>query len=121
MSGARRTPEVYQRNALAPGLLAAVVLVVATFVVGADWFTVVRYLVAILALIVAWFAVQARQWWWLVVFVAIAVLWNQVLPFPFSGPIWLAAQAVAAGVFLIAGLLIKIKRDPSAEPRSARR
>lgn len=111
MSGTRRTPVVYQRNALAPGLLAAVVLVVATFVVGADWFTVVRYVVAILALVVAWFAVQARQWWWLGVFVPIAVLWNPIFPLPFSGPIWLAAQALAAGVFLVAGMLIKVRRE----------
>ena len=44
------------------------------------------------------------------VFVVIAVIWNPVFPFPFTGPVWTAAQPVAAVVFLVAGALIKVKR-----------
>ena len=29
-------------------------------------------------------------------FVVIAVIWNPVFPFPFTGPVWTAAQPVAA-------------------------
>ena len=64
----------------------------------------------ILAVIVLWFAVQARQWWWVPVFAAIAVIWNPVFPFPFSGPVWIAAQPAAAIVFLVAGATIKTPR-----------
>ncbi len=117
MNGPRRTPDEYQRNALAPGLLAALVLVIAPFLIGGDWFTVVRYAVTILALIIAWFAVQARQWWWLIGFIPIAVLWNPVLPLPFAGPVWLAAQVAAAGIFVVAGLLIKTRRAPTSDQR----
>jgi hypothetical protein len=33
-----------------------------------------------------------------------------VFPFPFAGPVWTAAQPLAAVVFLVAGALIKVKR-----------
>ncbi|MFI8593581.1 DUF6804 family protein [Microbacterium sp. NPDC078428] len=110
MMAKQRTPSVYQRNAFAPGLLAAAVLFLAPVLMGGDWFTVVLFVAAIFAVIVGWFAIQARQWWWLPVFVVIAVIWNPVFPFPFSGPVWTAAQPVAAVVFLVAGALIKVKR-----------
>ena len=44
------------------------------------------------------------------VFAAITVLWNPVYPFPFEGPVWTAAQPVAAVTFLAAGALIKVPR-----------
>ena len=110
MSGTKRTEPTFQRNALAPALLAAAVLFLAPVLLTAGWGIVVLFVVAILALIVGWFAVQARQWWWIPVFVAIVVLWNPVLPFPFTGPVWAAAQPAAAIVFLVAGALIKVSR-----------
>ena len=106
----QRTPSTYQRNALAPAMIAAAMLFVAPALLGGAWSAVVLFVVSILALIVAWFAVQARQWWWAPVFVAIAVVWNPVLPFAFEGPVWTAAQPVAAVVFLVAGALIKVVR-----------
>ena len=100
----------HQRNALAPGILAAVVLIFAPFVIETEWFTLVQYVVTILAAIVAWFAVQARHWWWLIVFVPIVVLWNPVWPFALGGQLWLAAQFVAAAAFIAAGVLIRSPR-----------
>lgn len=110
MTGSTRTPSRYQRNALAPSLLAAATLFLAPVLLDGEWFTGVLFLVAILAVIVGWFAIQARQWWWAPVFAAIAVLWNPVFPFAFAGPVWIAAQPAAAIVFLVAGALIKIER-----------
>ena len=106
-----------QRNALAPGLIAAVALLVGAAVMEGGGFTIVRFLVSILALIVAWFALQARHWWWVPVFVAVAVVWNPVLPLPFEGPWWLAAQYVAALAFVVAGVLIKVPRSADAKPK----
>lgn len=100
----------YQRNALAPSILAAAVLFSGPFLLSV-WPVVLLYAVSILALIVLWFAVQARQWWWIPVMAAIAVLWNPVFPFPFSGPGWLIAQPIAAVVFLVAGVMIKSPRN----------
>ena len=99
-----------QRNALAPGILAAVVLLMTPLMIESEWFTVVRYVVTILAAIVGWFAVQARHWWWLIAFVPIVVLWNPVWPFDFSGQLWLGAQFVAALACIAAGLLIRTPR-----------
>lgn len=102
-----------QRNALAPSIIAAAALVVAPALMGVEAFLVIRYIVAILALIVAWFALQARQWWWIAIFAAVAVVWNPVYPFAFDGPIWVAAQVVAAVTFIVAGALIKVERHPA--------
>lgn len=110
MTGKERVPSTYQRNAFVPALIAAATLFVAPALIGGEWNSVVLFTVSILAVIVGWFAVQARQWWWLPVFAAIAVLWNPVFPFPFTGPAWTAAQPVAAVVFLVAGAMIKVRR-----------
>lgn len=110
VTAAQRRPSQFQRNALAPGLLAAAVLFLAPLVMDSGWFQTVQYAVTILALIVAWFALQARQWWWLLVFIPFAVLWNPIYPFPFTGPFWIAGQLAAALVFLVAGAVIKVRR-----------
>ncbi len=100
------TPPARQRNALAPGILAAAALLAGIPLAGGEFAVYITYIVTILALIVAWFAVQARQWWWAVPMAAIAVAWNPVFPFDFAGPIWLVAHVVAAAVFLAAGALV---------------
>lgn len=110
MTGKQRTPSTYQRNAFAPALLAAAALFVAPALMGSEWFPTVLFLTSILGVIVAWFAIQARQWWWAPVFAVIVVIWNPVLPFPFTGSVWTFAQSVAAMVFLVAGALIKVRR-----------
>lgn len=109
MTSADRSASPIQRNALAPGILAAIALFLAPLLSGSDWFLLIRFVVAILAVIVGWFAVQARQWWWVPVFAAIAVLWNPIFPFEFLGGVWIAAQPIAAIMFLAAGVLIKTR------------
>lgn len=99
-----------QRNALAPGLLAAAILFLSPVLFESDWFLLVRFVVAIMAVIVIWFAIQARQWWWTPVFLAIAVIWNPVLPFDFSGPWWTGAQFASAVVFLVAGAKVSTRQ-----------
>lgn len=111
MGADQRTPAMYQRNALAPSLLAAALLFVAPALLESDWFLAVRFVTTILGLIIAWFAVQARHWWWLPIFLVIAVAWNPVFPLEFSGPLWSGAQIAAAFVFLAAGATIRFRRD----------
>jgi len=100
----------FQRNAFAPSLLAAAVLFLSPVLLMTDWSLLPLFTTTILAVIIGWFALQARQWWWVPVFAAIAVVWNPVVPFPFEGPIWTGAQFGAAVVFLIAGVLIRSPR-----------
>ena len=111
MSRTQPTPATYQRNALAPSLLAAAVLFVAPALLESDWFLTVRFVATIFAIIIGWFAFQAKHWWWMPVMLAIAVVWNPIFPFEFSGPIWSAAQVAAAFVFLGAGATIKTPRE----------
>lgn len=110
MSPKQRVPSTYQRNALAPSLVAAAILFLAPLLVQAGWEPVVLFVASIFGLIIAWFAVQARHWWWVPVFGAVAVLWNPVMPFPFSGVVWEIAQPAAAVIFLVAGATIKVIR-----------
>jgi hypothetical protein len=98
----------YRRLALAPGLIAALALLIGAIQLDAGWFTVIRYVVAIFAAIVAVFAFQAKQWWWLPVFAAIAVAWNPVWILDIPNPWWQGAQYVAALAFLLAGWLIRV-------------
>ncbi len=107
-----------RRSALAPGILIAIALLAGLALLGnPSAFLIIRYAVSILALIVAVFAYQARQWWWLPVFVAIAVVWNPVFPFPFSGVGWLLAQYPAAIVSVVAGVRIRVPEQDARRPR----
>ena len=109
-SSAPPAPAGFQRNAFAPGILAAIVCLAGIPLIGGEYDLAIRFVVAILALIVGWFAVQARQWWWAPVMLTIAVLWNPLFPFPFTGPWWAGAHIAAAAVFIVAGALIKSPR-----------
>lgn len=107
-------PPLRQRNALAPGILGAAALVAGMALIGGEFATVISFIVAILALVIAWFAVQARQWWWAVIMVAIAVVWNPVVPFTFAAPVWLTAHIIGAAAFLAAGAMIWTPRNEPA-------
>ena len=98
----------FRRLALAPGLIAAVALLIGTVTLDEGPFIVVKYIAAIFAAIIAVFAFQARQWWWLPLLAAIAVAWNPVWPIDIPDPWWPGAQYVAALVFLLAGWFIKV-------------
>ena len=102
----QKTPD-FQRNAFLPGILVAAVLFLAPVIFRTDWSAIVYYVVAIGALIIGWFALQAKQWWWGIIFLAVAVLWNPVFPFGFEGIVWTVAQFVAAVTFIVAGVVIK--------------
>ncbi|ROR66263.1 DUF6804 family protein [Agrococcus jenensis] len=99
-----------QRNALAPGILLAIALVVGTLLIGSEWYETLRFVIAVLALIIGWFAVQAKHWWWVPVFLAIAVAWNPVAPFDLSSQLGLLAHVGAAVVALVAAVLITAPR-----------
>lgn len=112
------TPE-FRRQALAPGILGAIVLLSGLALLdNAGGFLFIRFGVSILALIMCVFSWQAKQWWWIIGLGAIAVLWNPVVPFDFHGQLWVALQFVAALVFVVVGILVKV-RNP--EDRNRRR
>ncbi|MGA1837861.1 DUF6804 family protein [Herbiconiux sp. 11R-BC] len=107
----RQTAPAFTRPALAPGLLGAIALLAFVAVIGnSDWFTIARYVVSILALIMVVFAWQAKQWWWIPPLVAIAVIWNPVLPIDLPEFGWQIAHLAGAVVFVASGLLIKVNR-----------
>jgi hypothetical protein len=102
-------PSPARRTAMIPAMIAVIALLIGVAFIDGDGFTVIRYIVSIFALIVAWFAWQARQWWWLVGLLPIAVLWNPVFPIELGLPdLWLGLQYIAALVFAATGILVKV-------------
>jgi hypothetical protein len=107
----------FRRTALAPGILAAIVLLAGLALLESSAFFWIKTVVAILAAIVAVYAWQARQWWWLVPLAAIVVLWNPIWPLTIHpGQLWLGLQYVAVLVFIVCGALIKVP-NPDARKR----
>jgi hypothetical protein len=112
------TPK-YRRTAFAPAVLGAIVLLAGLALLdNSGGYLFIRFGVAILALIVLVFAWQAKHWWWLLPLAAIAVAWNPIFPPRFSGQWWVAAQFVAALVFIAAGILIRIRNPDDRNARS---
>jgi hypothetical protein len=105
-----------RRTALAPGLLAAIVMIAGFALIGQSSYIVIEYVVAILALIVVWFSFQAKQWWWIPLLLAIAVIWNPVVPFHVSGPYWFGAQYVAILVFVLVAIFVKVPITEAQKP-----
>ena len=109
---ASSAPPAFGRPAPAPGLLGAIALMVGLALLDSDGFTVSRFVVSILALILCVFAVQGKAWWWLIGLAPIAVLWNPIVVIELHGQGWVSLQFVAALVFIASGIFIKVPRKP---------
>lgn len=96
-----------QRRALGPAAVAVIVLLGGLLLVGQDGYFLIRYGVSIMALITAVFVWQARQWPWLPVPVVVAVLWNPVVPFSFTGQPFRLGHLVAAIALLVTGVFAR--------------
>lgn len=101
----------FTRPALAPGILGVIVLVAGLALLESDAFLFIRFGVSILAVIIAYFAIKASQWWWLIGLVPIAIIWNPAWIIPLSGQGWVAIQYIAALVFLAAGIMTKVPQE----------
>jgi hypothetical protein len=104
-------PPAFNRAALVPGLLGAIVLLAGLALVGGEWYLYVRYGVSILALILCVFAGQARMWWWLAGLLPLAVVWNPIWPLPLTGIVIQGLSIAGAVVFVAAAVTIKIPAD----------
>ena len=96
-----------QRRALGPALIGALVLIGGLLLVGQESYLLIRFAASILALITAVFVWQSRKWAWLPVPVVVAVLWNPVLPFAFSGQPFRLGHVVGAVALLLVGALVR--------------
>ncbi|MET0590897.1 MAG: DUF6804 family protein [Naasia sp.] len=101
------TPAARARPVFLPALLGAVAVMTGLVFLEAGGYAIVRYAVSILALIVAVLAAQHGSWPWIIPLAVVAIIWNPVLPFAFSGVAWAAGHIVGAAVFLAAALLVR--------------
>lgn len=114
--GPRELPP-YTRPALAPSLLATVVLLACVAIIDASAFVFARWGVTVLALIVLVFAVRGRTWWAAALMAAVAVCWNPLVVVPIPGQVWATLQIVAAALFIVVGLAVKVPRESDANGR----
>ena len=109
----------FRRTALAPGILGAIVLLAGLALLESGAFYWIKMVVAILGAIAAVFAWQAKQWWWLPFLAAIVVLWNPIWPVDLHQDyIWVILQYVAAVLFIVSGILIKVPNPDDRNNRS---
>jgi hypothetical protein len=109
------TPE-FTRPALAPSLIAAIVLLACVAFLDAPAFVAVRWGITVLALIVFVFAMRGRAWWAMALTAAIAVCWNPLVTVPIPGQVWAALQIVAAALFIVVGIAVKVPRSAEDPP-----
>jgi len=112
MTRTSAAPQGSFRPVILPGMLLAAALVVGLTTQHLGTATFMRYLICVLAGIVAVMAFQAKSWWWLPPIAAIVVLWNPVYPFAFGGTVWDGAHVVAAAVALAAGIFVRQQNPP---------
>jgi uncharacterized membrane protein YgcG len=108
------------RLAFLPGLIGAIVLMAALALIGGSWYVWVLFAVAILALIMCVFAVQAKSYWWLAGLIPIAIVFNPVWPLPI-GDVWLRLLHLAGAiVFIAAGVSIKVPVEAAKQGPAGR-
>lgn len=119
-SGGRAGRELppFTRPALAPSLIAAIVLLACVAIVDSSGFVFARWGVTVLGLIVLVFAVRGRTWWAALLMAAIAVCWNPLAVVPIPGEVWAALQLVAAALFIVVGIVVKVPREAEASRAS---
>jgi|SRR5690554_2205388 len=103
----------FTRPALAPGILAALVLFGGFALLDSDAYLFIRFGVCILAVIVAFYAWKAGSWWWLIGLIPVAIIWNPAWVIELNGQGWVAIQYVAALLLIVSGVFIKVPRDDS--------
>ena len=109
----------FRRTALAPGILGAIVVLAGLALLDTATYYWFQVGVAVLAAIVAVYAWQAKQWWWLPILAGMVVAWNPIWPINWHHWIgWLIAQYVAVVVFLVVGVLVKV---PNQDDRNAKK
>lgn len=118
----RRGEPQFSRSAVAPALLAAIVLFATFAIIDTSAYLYVRFAVTILTAIVAYYAVRAAKFWWLVGLVPIILFFNPVYPittWPFEfAPMLVLWITLVAPIFLMAcGVFLKVPVDESSTPR----
>lgn len=96
-----------QRRVLGPAAVAAMVLLGGLVLLGQEGYLLIRFGVSVFSLIATVFVWQSRAWAWLPVPLVVAVLWNPVLPFAFSGQPFRLGHVVGAVALLVTGAVVR--------------
>ena len=84
------------------GLVPTVMLVVAVFDLPYGYYTFLRLVVTVAALLIAWFEwANARRALWLVLMGLIALLFNPIVPVYLTREIWFFIDLAVAAIFMV--------------------
>ena len=96
------------RPLLVPALIAAALLLGALIAAWPyEYYRVLRWVVCVAAVCVAWAGYKEGHTWAAWLFGVIALLFNPIKPFHLDRSTWLPIDAVTGVLFIIAGLKIK--------------
>ena len=62
------------------------------------------------------FALRGQAWWAALLMAAVAVCWNPLVTVPIPGQVWAALQLVAAALFIVVGIVVKVPRRSRHRP-----
>ena len=88
--------------------VAAGLLLSATQKHAYSYYTMMRWIVTAIALLVAWYAYAAEIWWVIPVFVVLAILFNPIIPVTMTKKEWATIDKVSAVVFVVAGIVTAV-------------
>ncbi|MGV8877357.1 MAG: DUF6804 family protein, partial [Rhodoglobus sp.] len=107
-------PDRPRRVVLPAAILTALVLLVGAAIIETEIFTVIRYVVSILALVCVVLVVQGRQWWWAIGLLPIAILWNPVVPIEIADTqLFSGLHYVAALILIVIGVSARVTDSTS--------
>lgn len=107
-------PDRPRRVVLPAAILTVLVLLVGAGIIETELFTVVRYVVSILAIICIVLVAQVHQWWWAIGLVPIAILWNPVFPIEIADTqLFAVLHYVAAIVLIVIGTTVRVTDSTS--------
>ena len=102
--------------ALAPAILAIIVLLAGLALAESDAYLYIRFAVCILATIMIVFAVQGRAWLWVIPLAVVAIAWNPLFVIDFGDSLLAPFSLLASAALLATGLFMRVP-DRSAESR----
>lgn len=103
------------RPALAPAVVAAILLLIALAPLPLGYYTFMRWAVTVAAIAMCALAHKGNQGGWLFLLIPIAILFNPISPVYMTRAYWAPFDVIAAAALLLAGARITKRSEERAD------